>query len=115
MIDGRRLREISEYFKILGSHTRLGIIELIGKGVHHSRIAEELNVSLPAIFKHLELLKSKGIVKKEISGDGTVYVLTERGKALLFQIKKFQDIVWDEKREEYEKLLDEIEGEMQRL
>ena len=115
MIDGRRLKEISEYFKVLGSHTRLGIIELIGKGIHHSRIAEELNVSLPAVFKHIELLKAKGIVKKEISGDETVYVLTEKGKALLFQVKKFSDIVWNEKREEYEKLLDEIEAEVERL
>ena len=56
-------------FHVLSDSTRRGILEQLAEGeLSVSELAEPYEISLPAISKHLRILESAGLLRKELDG-----------------------------------------------
>jgi len=65
----------TKLFKALSSGTRIEIIKaLIGRELHVSGLARELNISVPVISRHIKVLENAGLIKKRIVGN--MYLLS---------------------------------------
>lgn len=63
----------SNIFHALGNETRLKIMEILGNGeAHVSELARELDISVPAVAKHIRLLEKSGLVKRRVYGKSHV-------------------------------------------
>jgi|GEM_PF-1590700 len=76
---------IDQLFQIMGAYNRFRIVAMLEKQPLSMReIAEEINISIPAVLKHLDFLEKVGIVasknvRKEVEGrPQKVYFLTQR-------------------------------------
>lgn len=56
-------------FHALGDSTRRAIVERLTRGpASVSELAEPLDISLPAVLQHLQVLESSGLVRSEKAG-----------------------------------------------
>ncbi|MEM3403219.1 MAG: ArsR family transcriptional regulator [Nitrososphaeria archaeon] len=76
---------IDQLFQIMGAYNRFRIVEMLEKRpLSMKEIAEEINISIPAVLKHLNFLEKVGIVesksvRKEVEGrPQKIYFLTQR-------------------------------------
>ena len=70
--------------KVLSSEMRLKILkELESHQKTQTDLAEHLELTLPTVKEHLDLLEEEGLVKKEAERKWKYYSLTERGKTIL--------------------------------
>jgi len=78
-------------FKVLGSDTRREIIKKLASGpMTVSELSRSLNINKSAIFNHLEVLVEAGFLyKKDTRNEWVYYALTEKGRALVSDDKKF--------------------------
>jgi ArsR family transcriptional regulator, arsenate/arsenite/antimonite-responsive transcriptional repressor len=70
---------LSEVFKALGHPARLAIVEyLLAKGTCIcGDIVDELPLAQASISRHLQALKTAGIIKGQISGTSVCYCLSD--------------------------------------
>jgi len=60
-------------FKALSSHTRMQIMKtLLIREMHLTRLAKELDVSVPVISRHVKILETAGLIQKRIIGNAHV-------------------------------------------
>jgi DNA-binding transcriptional ArsR family regulator len=60
---------LDRVFQALADPTRRGMVERLSRGpASVSEIAEPLDMSLPAVLQHLQLLEASGIVESEKTG-----------------------------------------------
>ena len=61
--------DLTEIFRALGDKTRLQIIRLLFRGICTTKeLAQEMQLSEAAIYKHLSVLKNAGLVEKKREG-----------------------------------------------
>ena len=78
----------------LGDPTRRQIVELLGRGERASGdIAEQFDISAPAVSQHLKVLKEARLVRVRVEGQRRVYSLDPEGlqmiDAWLVEVRRF--------------------------
>ena len=78
----------------LGDPTRRQIVELLGRGERASGdIAEQFDISAPAVSQHLKVLKEARLVQVRVEGQRRVYSLDPEGlqmiDAWLAEVRRF--------------------------
>jgi DNA-binding transcriptional ArsR family regulator len=64
-----------DIFHALGSDTRLRMLEILGdREIHISKLARELNISVPVASKHIRILEEAGLIERKIFGKSHVLV-----------------------------------------
>jgi ArsR family transcriptional regulator len=73
----------------LGDKTRYKIFKIMqsGKEMCVSEIAEELNISVPAVSQHFRIFEHVGLVEKERTGQKICYAL-KRNDKLVQELRK---------------------------
>jgi len=78
----------------LGDPNRRAILEILGTGARSVRqIADDLDISRPAVSRHLRLLKEAGLVVDRPEGTRRVYQLHEEG---VMAVQEYFRTVWSE-------------------
>jgi DNA-binding transcriptional ArsR family regulator len=78
----------------LGDGNRRAILEILGTGERSVReIADELDISRPAVSRHLRLLKSAGLVVDRAEGTRRVYQLHGAG---VDAVRRYFHEVWSD-------------------
>lgn len=71
--------ELVEVYKALGDETRLRILRLLSSGVTSlSDLAEKLGLAKSTVHGHMVILRTAGLTRSLVGGDGKGYVLNER-------------------------------------
>lgn len=84
MIAAEELRDLAEFYKLLGSPVRLKIIFALGKGeLCVCDLAHILGLSMPATSQQLKLLRQQGILNHRNDGRMAYYSLA---KPRLFEV-----------------------------
>ena len=78
----------------LGDPTRRQIVEMLGRGERASgEIAEQFDMSAPAISQHLKVLKEARLVQVRVDGQRRIYSLDPEGlqqvDAWLAEVRRF--------------------------
>lgn len=72
------LKELVQFYKIMGDETRLSILELLEKKeLNVSEIAQNLNMTNSAISHQLQLLRYHDLVKTRRNGKEIYYALKD--------------------------------------
>jgi DNA-binding transcriptional ArsR family regulator len=62
-------RPVDQLFQALADPTRRGLVERLSRGpASVSELAEPLDMSLPAVVQHLQVLEASGVVRSEKVG-----------------------------------------------
>lgn len=69
------------------SETRLVVLDLVRDGMPARRIAVELHVSRPAVWRHLSICRELGLV---VGPEGEVWRVEPLGDALLNAVRRLQ-------------------------
>ncbi len=78
MIAAEELRDLAEFYKLLGSPVRLKIIFALGKGeLCVCDLAHILGLSMPATSQQLKLLRQQGILNHRNDGRMAYYSLAK--------------------------------------
>lgn len=78
----------------LGDPNRRAILEILGEGPRSvQQIADDLDISRPAVSRHLRLLKQAGLVVDRTVGTRRVYQLHEAG---VEAVRDYFRTVWSE-------------------
>jgi DNA-binding transcriptional ArsR family regulator len=78
----------------LGDANRRAIVEILSAGARSvGQIAEDLDISRPAVSRHLRLLKQAGLVVDRPEGTRRVYQLHEAG---VDAVRDYFRTVWSE-------------------
>jgi DNA-binding transcriptional ArsR family regulator len=84
MIAAEELRDLAEFYKLLGNPTRLRIIFALSKGeLCVCDVAHVLSLSMPATSQQLKLLRQRGILNHRNDGRMAYYSLA---KPRLFEV-----------------------------
>ncbi len=76
-------------FKALSDHTRIKIIEIIGKKeVCACEIPEKVNRAQPTVSQHLKMLEQSGILKSRRDGRMILYSIDDKKVFDLIKIAK---------------------------
>lgn len=60
----------SQLFRALSSQTRMNIMKiLMTKEMHMSGLAKELDISVPVVSRHIQILEKVGFIRKRIVGN----------------------------------------------
>jgi biotin operon repressor len=71
--------ELVEVYKALGDETRLRILRLMSTGVTSlSELAEKLGLAKSTVHGHLVILRTAGLTRSIVGGEGKGYVLNDR-------------------------------------
>ena len=71
--------ELVEVYKALGDETRLRILRLLSSGVTSlSDLAEKLGLAKSTVHGHMVILRTAGLTRSVVGGDGKGYVLNNR-------------------------------------
>jgi biotin operon repressor len=71
--------ELVEVYKALGDETRLRILRLLSTGVTSlSDLAEKLGLAKSTVHGHMVILRTAGLTRSVVGGDGKGYVLNDR-------------------------------------
>ena len=77
----------------LGDANRRAIVEMLGRGERSvGQIADGLDISRPAVSRHLRLLDEAGLVEARSKGTRSVYAVRVEGFA---SVRAFVDEFWD--------------------
>ena len=76
--------------KAISSETRINILLQIGKGeICACKLPAMVKKTQPAVSQHLGVLKEVGLAKSRRDGAKMLYSLTEKGKQVLNDIKRW--------------------------
>ena len=86
-------------FEALGDANRRAIVELLGSGGRSVQVlADALQISRPAVSRHLRLLKAAGLVVEEPRGTRRVYRLHDQG---VEAVRAYLERVWGDAAARY--------------
>ncbi len=86
-LDEDMLCDLAELFKIFGDSTRIKILyALLDKELSVTEIAEELNMTQPAISQQLRVLKTNGLVSFKRDGKSLIYSLADEHVRIILNI-----------------------------
>ncbi len=88
----RLLEEIMDVFKAIADPTRRSIIDLVAEApVNINAIAENFEMSRPAVSKHIKVLLDSGLVGVEQQGrDRFLYLQLKALEEVQFWLKKYE-------------------------
>ncbi|KTE91113.1 hypothetical protein AT727_05810 [Desulfitobacterium hafniense] len=91
MIQKSFVKQVADYCKIMGDEQRLKILRILASNMKNtvtvSDIAQILDISQPAVSRHLKLLADFGILFRKKSGPNVFYSLNEE------IINKYQNLI----------------------
>lgn len=98
-------------FNVLADPTRRQIIEALCQGERaFGEIAEQFDISNPAVSQHLKVLRNAGIVSSRAEAQRRIYRLTEHG---LTEVDEWLNHIrrsWNRRLDKLEQVLREEEG-----
>ena len=98
------------HFSILGEPTRLKILKELAIGDHNvGELVDKLNLSQPAISKHLRVLREAGFVDCQVAGQRRIYRIdSAQFKAIDDWLRPYRRL-WSDNLDALEKFLDHEE------
>ena len=73
------MSKLEEIFHALADASRLGMVERLSRGpASVSELAEPLDMALPSVMKHLDVLADAGVVRSKKNGRVRTYELETR-------------------------------------
>jgi len=88
--------ELDRLFQALADQTRRSIVERLTRGpASVSELAEPLEMSLPAVHQHLQVLEASGLVESEKTGRVRTCRINKRAMQLAEQWISRRRLMWE--------------------